>query len=201
MSTRRPTIFTEEMANTVLMRMREGETLKAICMDSEMPTTHTVWEWTQGGLGAPSEWQRVYARARLDQADGYAADILTIADHVDDNALASANQAVADLDDDSTATEKRRAFFYAKKRSVEAAKLQISTRQWTAARMHPSRWGDSVTLNHTTNADSAPVKLDLSGLSTAQLESLAKIQSDISSPNESATNVEVLPNEAVVDDG
>lgn len=202
----RPTAFNQDVADKLLMEMRSGRTLKAICSEVTMPSTNTVWEWQNAGLGAPSTWRDVYQRARLEQADGFAADILNIADGVDDVSLASANQAVEDLDSDATDTEKRRAYFYAKKRSVEESKIRIDARKWTSARMHPSRWGDAVTINHTTDPDSAPVKLDVSGLSIEQLEAIAKIQSELtqgkpesvpsSEPSEPSPNEAASTNES-----
>ncbi len=195
----RPTTFNQDIADQVLMRMRNGETLKRICSDLDMPSTNTVWEWQNAGLGAPTTWRDVYARARLDQADGFAADILNIADGSDDISLASAIQAVEALPADATDTEKRRAYFHANKRSLEESKMRIDARKWTAARMHPSRWGDSVTLNHTTNPGDEPVKLDLGLMSTDQLEVIAKVQAQLArGPDEGTpTSVPIKSSEPV----
>lgn len=143
-----------------------------------MPSTTTVWHWTQGDSGAVSSWCAVYARARLDQADGFAADIIELADAVDEVAHATATAAVKALPADATETEKRRAYFYSKKRSIEGAKLAIDVRKWAAARMHPSKWGDKVTLEHTTPVDN-PFRIDFSNISTAQLERIAELEAQL----------------------
>jgi hypothetical protein len=137
-----------------------------------------IRKWRDGQSGAPNTWCGVYARARLEQADGFAADIVNIADLTDDRALVVAQAALEDLSDDATETEKRRAYFYAKKRSVEAAKLSIDARKWAAARMHPSKWGDKVTLEHTGDIDK-PITIDFSAMSTEQLEKIALLEAQL----------------------
>ena len=140
-----------------------------------MPTQKTIWEWENGFLGAPTSWRQDYARARQKQADSFVADTLAIADTVDETAHIAAVAALANLPEDATSTERRRAFFYAKKRSLEAAKLQIDTRRWIASRMAPNRWGDKVTIEHVGD-ENRPIAIDMGKLSTPQLEQLAVMQ-------------------------
>lgn len=185
-NTTRARDYDEAIADALLDRLRDGETLKSICRDPVMPTTNTVWLWTQGSLGAPSTWCNVYARARLDQADGFAADIIELADGVDDAAHAAGTAALGALDDDATETEKRRAYFYAKKRSVEGAKLAIDARKWSAARMNPARWGDKVTVA-LGNEDDKPLRIDFAGLTTEQLEAMAELETKLAANSAEST--------------
>jgi len=171
--------FNKALATTILSRMKDGETVKAILADEGMPTNNTWLSWINGENGAPSSWERTHAHARQLQADAFAADIITLADGVDDVALVTAQQAVDNLPEDATATEKRRAFFYAKKRSVEGAKLSIDARKWSAARMRPSRWGDKVTLEHSVDLETS-IKIDLTQLPTVLLEKILLLQTEVS---------------------
>jgi len=171
----KPTKFDLVVANTLLGRLRDGETLKSICKDELMPSTNTVWEWNNGGLSAPTSFSNDYARARLDQADGFVGDIFEIADSIDEAAIEAGTKAVMRLGKDASSTEKRRAFFFAKKRSIEAAREQIDVRKWAAARMHPSRWGDKVQLEHTGVVD-VKTKIDMSAIPTEKLEEIAALE-------------------------
>ena len=182
-NTTRAREYDEEIANELLDRLRDGETLKSICRDPLMPTTNTVWLWTQGSLGAPITWHSVYARARLEQADGFAADVIELADAVDDTAHLAGQAALDALPADATATEKRRAYFYAKKRSIEGAKLAIDARKWSAARMNPARWGDKVTLSHANELDK-PFKIDFTNLTTEQLEAMAELEAKLNAKSD-----------------
>ncbi len=176
--TTRPQQYTKVVGDEVLERIGEGETIREISMDLEMPSQTTIWHWTQGTKGAPSSWRNDYARARQKQADSFVAATIAIADCVDETAHLAAVAALNNLPEDATNTEKRRAFFYAKKRSLEAAKLQIDTRRWVASRMAPNRWGDKVTIEHVGD-ENRPIAIDMSKLSTEQLEQLAGMQGAI----------------------
>jgi hypothetical protein len=167
--------YVKSVGDEVLDRIRNGETIREIVTDLEMPAKNTIWEWENGHLGAPSSWRNDYARARQKQADSFVNDTIAIADLVDETAHLAAVAALENLPEDATNTEKRRAFFYAKKRSLEAAKLQIDTRHWVASRMAPDRWGDKVTIEHVGD-ESRPIAIDMSKLSTEQLEQLAGMQ-------------------------
>jgi hypothetical protein len=181
----KPSQFDAEVAEIVLSRMRDGETLKAIARDENMPTANVVWRWTQGCNGAPASWASSYARARLEQANGFAADIIEIADTTDDAARAAAEAAVAELPDDATDTQIRRAFFYAKKRSLEERKLMIDARKWAAARMHPSKWGDRVTHDHSVSAEE-PMGIDFSKVPTETMEKVLALQQELNEAKQQA---------------
>lgn len=41
----RPTIYTEELAKKILERISEGESVRSIARDPEMPTASTIFDW------------------------------------------------------------------------------------------------------------------------------------------------------------
>jgi len=170
--------YNQSVAEEILNRMSDGETVKAILESDGMPSGHVWRTWLNGENLAPSSLPRAHARARQLQADGFAADIIALADNVDEQSHIAAQAAVDALPEDASATEKRRAYFYAKKRSVEGAKLSIDVRKWSAARMCPSRWGDKVTLEHTTDEDN-PMRVDLTQLPTELLERIMLLQEEV----------------------
>lgn len=67
----RPTKFTQELADTICERIANGETLRAICRDIDLPPS-TVIEWTMNN----KSFSEQYAQARQKQADAYADMIL-----------------------------------------------------------------------------------------------------------------------------
>jgi hypothetical protein len=197
----KPTQYEETLASELLERMAEGETLKSICADEHMPRQKIVRAWINGEYGAPLTLAPLYARARHHQADGFAADIISLADAVDDNAELAGVNAVSALPLDASPSEQRRAHFFAKKRSVEGAKLAIDARKWTAARMNPSRWGDKVTLEHSMDPDK-PVRIDFTNMTTEQLERLTALEAELvarttdalpAAVNSAPTNMRLLP--------
>jgi len=78
----RPSKFTDTLAAEICRRLAEGESLRAICNDDKMPGLTTVRKW----LAAESneEFRLQYARAREEQADFYADEMIEIADTTDD---------------------------------------------------------------------------------------------------------------------
>jgi len=183
----RPIEYKKELADEILNRMADGETQKSILMDTHLPTQHIWRMWINGENLAPPSLINKFIRARHIQADSFAADVITIADLVDDKALITAQAALDALPEDATATEKRRAFFYAKKRSVEGAKLSIDARKWSAARISPNKWGDKVTLEIGMDQKN-PLQIDLTKLPIELLERVMALQVEVV---EATGNVEV----------
>jgi hypothetical protein len=72
----RPTSFNEDLADAICERLADGESLRSICRDDDMPAKSTVFKW----LATNSTFADQYARARETQADSLADDIVDIAD-------------------------------------------------------------------------------------------------------------------------
>lgn len=67
----RPTKFTQELADTICERMANGETMRSICREIDIPPS-TVIEWTMNN----KSFSEQYTQARQKQADSYADMIL-----------------------------------------------------------------------------------------------------------------------------
>lgn len=67
----RPTTFTQQLADQICERMANGETLRAVCRDIDLPPS-TVIEWTMNN----KTFSEQYTQARQKQADSYADMIL-----------------------------------------------------------------------------------------------------------------------------
>lgn len=65
---------------TICKRIAEGESLRAICKAKDLPSAETVRVW----LSEDRAFSAQYARAREDQADFYADEIIEIADSTSD---------------------------------------------------------------------------------------------------------------------
>lgn len=107
----RPSKYSVELAEQICDLVARGLSLRTICVKSDMPSTSTVCKW----LTEHSEFSEQYARAREEQADVYADEIVEIADAVEPDSAA-----------------------------VSKAKLQIDARKWKAAKLAPKKYGDKV---------------------------------------------------------
>jgi hypothetical protein len=114
-TTGRPSTYTEAKAAEICRRMVEGQSLRAICKAPGMPGLGTIFNWRRDH----PEFLEQYARAREDQADALAEEMLDVA--------RSAPRA---------------------KSSEEAQgyRLLVDTLKWRASKMKPKSYGDKLTL-------------------------------------------------------
>lgn len=107
----RPSKFTQSLSNKICEQIAQGKSLRMICADKNMPTHSTVHKWLNDVL----EFSEQYVRAREEQADFFADEIIEIADStVPDSA------------------------------EVAKAKLQIDARKWKASKMAPKKYGEKL---------------------------------------------------------
>lgn len=128
----RPSTFTQATADVICERIAAGESLRAICAEDGMPNASTVIRWLAAGdddiaAGVESEFTgfcKQYARAREDQADMLAEEMLDVA------RAKSADQVEA--------TDKR---------------LLIDALKWRAGKLRPKVYGDSQRIDQHVTGD------------------------------------------------
>jgi hypothetical protein len=135
--TGRPSIFSQELADTICERLADGESLRRICEDETMPAKSTVFRW----LAADKSFQDQYTRAREVQADSWADDILDISDD-------GANDTYTDGDGNERTNQD----------VIARSRLRVDTRKWLMARMAPKKYGDKIT-QEVTGSDGGPVQV------------------------------------------
>lgn len=119
----RPTGYSIELAREICVRLAHGEPLVRMCKEEKMPTVSSVYVW----LTQHKEFADMYAKAREDQADTLADEIIAIADesqndsYVDDNGKVKTDWEV-----------------------VGRSKLRVDARKWVAAKLKPRKYGDRV---------------------------------------------------------
>lgn len=137
----RPSEYSEELTHDICVRIAQGESLNKICKGENMPAMSTVYRW----LDAHELFRNKYVRAREDQADTLADEMLDIAD--EDPALAIAR----DGDDDVIKVDGA---------AVAHQRLRIDTRKWIASKLKPKKYGDRVSQEHS-GPDGAAIPLNL----------------------------------------
>jgi hypothetical protein len=116
----RPVEYTEEIAEEVCWRLAHGESLNSICRSDHLPHVATIYRWL---IRFPS-FCELYARAREDQADTNADEILAIADEMP-----------PEYTDDKGRTTIDAGYLAWQKQRIEA-------RKWTSAKLKPRKYGD-----------------------------------------------------------
>lgn len=77
----RPSSYTVETGDIICERIADGESLRAICQDDDMPSRASVFRW----LADNESFRNQYARAREDQAETMADELISIADEATDD--------------------------------------------------------------------------------------------------------------------
>lgn len=80
----RPSSFTPEKADAICSLIASGESVRTISQRKDMPAESTIYLW----LAKEAVFSEKYARAREQQADVYAQEIVTIADEAEDAQIA-----------------------------------------------------------------------------------------------------------------
>ena len=123
----RPSKYNATLVDSICSRLAQGESLRAICDESETPAFSSVMKW----LGEHKEFADKYARARVLQAEFYANQIIEIADEEPKHMVPDPDGGTS-LRIDSA--------------GVQRNKLRVDARKWIASKLLPQKYGDSSTL-------------------------------------------------------
>jgi len=138
----RPSSYAKAVGTAICERLSQGESLRRICSDKDMPGKSTVMRWLADKdlLGFRDQ----YARARELQADYWAEEIIEIADDGTNDYVERANK------DGSTSKA-------VDSEHINRSRLRVDTRKWLMARLAPKKYGDRVTAEHS-GLDGTPIR-------------------------------------------
>lgn len=150
----RPSLYTEELANEICVRLGLGESLRKICLDERIPSMATVMTW----LSRKPDFLEQYTRAREIQAETQFDELIDIVDqHPDLAHVVDKNGELVEVKFDSS--------------YVAWMKLRVDTRKWTAARMAPKKYGEQKTAEETNDLTVIDVNVrDMMDVAVKRLE-------------------------------
>lgn len=126
--TGRPSSFTQEYADSICEHIAGGKSLVSWCkQDESRPSYTSVMRW----LEANAAFRESYARARMDQADFLAEEIVQIAD-----------DGLNDTYTDGEGNERTNQDVIARSR------LRVDARKWYASKLAPKKYGDKIQTEH-----------------------------------------------------
>ena len=133
MATGRPSKYTQALADSICEHIAGGKSLVSWCKAEEgRPSYTSVMRW----LEANESFRENYARARQDQADYLAEEIVQIADdglndtYTDEEGNERTNQDV-----------------------IARSRLRVDARKWYASKLAPKKYGDKMAVG---GADDLP---------------------------------------------
>ncbi len=128
----RPTDFTPDIADEICERIADGESLRSICAENEMPNKATVFRW----LARHADFSDQYARARDEQAETLFDEILDIADDGSNDWM------------EKHGTEGEVIGWRENGEALRRSQLRVDARKWMAGKLKPKKFGDKIDLNH-----------------------------------------------------
>lgn len=128
----RPSIYSQELCDRICEEIVLGRSLRSICDDYDMPSIATIFRWFRSEDG----FREQYARAKEEQADTLADEMLDITDD-------ARNDYMERFDKDGVSIG-----WYLNGEHVQRSKLRIDTRKWIASKLKPKKYGDKVDVEH-----------------------------------------------------
>ena len=136
-----PTTYNKHIASVICTRIAEGESLREIVKSVGMPDRSAVYDW----LLRHAEFADQYTRAREEQADTLADEIIAIADE------SPATVEVRDKEGNVLDVKIDSGY-------VNYQRQRIDARKWTAMKLKPKKYGDKLALGG--DADAPPIKTE-----------------------------------------
>src|SRR5258708_4940911 len=124
---KRPSEFTDDIFSVICERMTEGEGLRKICSDPDMPSRQTFLRWMEKDTGRQAQ----YTAAREALMDWYAEEILDIAWDSSKDTIPATKTKPARCDNEW----------------VARSRLKVDTLKFLMAKLHPKRYGDKLPEN------------------------------------------------------
>lgn len=128
----RPSEFSDAIADAICGHLASGRPLVRICKDEGMPHLSTVYRW----MASNEQFREKYARARSDQADTLADEIIDIADD-------SSNDRIV-VDHGDGVVEQR-----TDQEAIQRSRLRVDARKWYASKIAPKKYGERIETAHT----------------------------------------------------
>lgn len=153
----RPSTYTKKKAEDICsLTATSSKSLKTICEELGIPVG-TVLEW----LRVNEIFSKMYARAKEQQADFLAEEIISIADD--------------GTNDYMTITKGDTEYNVENKEVTNRSRLRVDARKWVAAKLKPRKYSERVDVT----SGGEKIKPDLSGLDNNDLALLAALQNKV----------------------
>ena len=152
----RPSTYSLELVTKICDEIAtSSKGLSKICENPLYPSFSTLFKWLSHK--DKGEFVQLYARARENQADFLADEIIEIADDKSGDVIETDNGPIENREFSSR------------------SRLKIDARKWVASKLKPKKYGDKVDV---TSDNKAINQLDLSHLTFEQLKELANDKGD-----------------------
>ena len=171
-----PKEFDPRKARMFLEYLQLGMTVRQACLNVPVLETMII-TWKRGSFGSPPNFVEAYKIAEAQQAHSMAQETIDIADGTD-RITSKLTEMSADTIKNPFKKGNEERFNQLRDEALSRVGNRITTRRWIASKMLPNVYGDKLNLEHTGDVKK-PVGVDLKGLTTEQLEAIAKLDEEL----------------------
>lgn len=118
----RPTIYTQELADTICEFISQGMSMRSVCRQKQIPEMPTIWRWIREN----EEFGKQYASACQNRTDAQ-------------------NEMLIDMGDEAIEASKKSKGGVGNA-VVQAYKLKADNFRWVMSKMKPKKYGDRLDL-------------------------------------------------------
>jgi len=132
----RPSKFNKDITDKICVRIANGESLRTICKDDDLPDRATILKWVIQGMASDApqgykDFYHQYTYAREIQIEALADECCDIADD-------STNDYVTKI------SNKGKEYQGVDQENIQRSRLRIETRKWFASKLIPKKYGDKI---------------------------------------------------------
>lgn len=124
----RPSSFTQEQADEICDRIMLGEPVRQIALLEHMPEERTIYRW----LASNESFRQQYTRAKEEQAERFAEELLEIVDDGTNDWIERENERTGQK------------YMVQNTEAVGRSKLRYEARRWLMGKMKPKKYGDNI---------------------------------------------------------
>lgn len=128
----RPTKYTKELAAEICARLIDGDSLRTVCSDDDMPAASSVFLW----LSKYEEFSEQYAHAKEESCRALAEEIMDISDDGTNDWMERFDKQGESLG------------WSLNGEHVQRSKLRVDSRKWLLSKLMPKKYGDKLDLQH-----------------------------------------------------
>lgn len=128
----RPTGYSDGLAFRICQRVFNGEGLREVCRDSEMPTRSMIYRWLQDN----ESFRDQYTHAREGLLDYWAEDIVEISDDGRNDWMERRSESEKGAGVQNG--------YVLNGEHVQRSKLRVDSRKWLLSKLAPKKYGDKI---------------------------------------------------------
>lgn len=133
----RHTEFNHDIADLICERIAEGQSIRTICREEDMPAMSTIFKW----LRTQPSFSEQYEKAKAEQAEALVEEMLEIADDGTNDWMEKFGKDGENLG------------YIVNGEHIQRSRLRLDARKWIASKLKPKKYSDKVDIDMKANVN------------------------------------------------